>query len=809
MNLRKSTMATEGKTAPLYLEEEMKSSYLNYAMSVIVGRALPNVRDGLKPVQRRILYAMQELGLASNKPHRKSARVVGETLGKYHPHGDVAVYDALVRMAQDFSLRYPLVEGQGNFGSTDGDPPAAMRYTEVKLTPLAEEMLEDLDRETVDFAPNFDNSLQEPSLLPAKVPNLLLNGSAGIAVGMATNIPPHNLRELMDACVKMIDNPEVSLEEVLDIVKAPDFPTGGTIVGRRAIRAAYREGKGKLTLRGKASIETRDGKERIIITELPYQVNKAKLVEMIADLSQNDRIPGIKTLRDESDRKGTRVVIELMRGTSGQIALNQLYKYTPFQTTFGVILLSLVKGKPRLMNLAQMIRHYLDHRLEVVTRRTQFLLAREKRKAHLLEGLRKALEQIDRVIQIIRTSSDAKAASNTLITALDLTKLQAQAILEMRLQRLTGLEREKVEDDYQVSVKKIREMEDMLANKEKLWATIREELLELKKKYGDRRRTRIERTEKELTFRAEDLITKEEMVITATNKGYIKYTLLKAYRRQGRGGKGARGMIIGEEDFVEDLLIANTHSTLLFFTNQGKVHWARVYEIPQKKRSAKGRALVNFLSLGENERVTTTVAIDDFDASRFFLMVTRKGIVKKTPLSAYSRPQKGGIIGINLRKGDRLIKVLLVEKTQDIVLSTKQGKAIRFSEEDIRPTGRVSIGVKGISLSKEDEIRDAVVAEKNLSLLTITSNGYGKRTLFGRYRRTKRGGKGVINIRLALHKGTVIGTKKVGENDEILVITKKGKSIRLATRGVSVMGRATSGLRLIRLDTDDEVIALT
>lgn len=802
-------MAIEGKIAPLYLEEEMKNSYLNYAMSVIVGRALPNVRDGLKPVQRRILYAMHDLGLDSNKPHKKSARVVGETLGKYHPHGDLSVYDALVRMAQKFSLRYPLIEGQGNFGSTDGDPPAAMRYTEVKLTPLAEEMLEDLDKETVDFAPNFDDSLQEPSLLPAKVPALLLNGSSGIAVGMATNIPPHNLSELIDACIKMIDNPEVSLEEIIDIIKAPDFPTGGIIVGLRAVKTAYREGRGKIILRGKASIETKDGKERIIITELPYQVNKARLVEIIADSSQNNRIRGIRTLRDESDRKGTRVVVDLVRGMNGEIVLNQLYKYTPLQTTFGVILLALVDGKPRLLNLAQMIKYYLEHRLEVITRRTQFLLSKEERKAHLLEGLRKALDKIDRVIQIIRASSDTKKARDALIKLLDLTKLQAQAILEMRLQRLTGLEREKIEKDYQLSVKKIEEMKEMLAHKGKLWATIKEELKEIKKKYGDKRRTRIERKEKELMFKPEDLIKKEEVVITATNKGYIKYTLLQAYRKQGRGGKGASGMIIEKEDFVEDLLTANTHSTLLFFTNLGKVHWTRVYDIPQKKRSAKGRALVNFLSLGENERVTTTVPIDDFDDTRSFLMVTRKGIVKKTLLSAYSRPQKGGIIGINLKKEDKLIKALLVKEDQDVVLSTKQGKAIHFSEKDIRPTGRVSMGVKGISLNEEDEIRDAVIAEKNLSLLTITSKGYGKRTLFKKYRKTKRGGKGVINIRLALHKGAVVGVKKVSEDDEILVITKKGKSIRLAVRGVSLMGRATSGLRLIRIEEDDEVIALT
>jgi len=802
-------MAIEGKIAPLYLEEEMKNSYLNYAMSVIVGRALPNVRDGLKPVQRRILYAMHGLGLASNKPHKKSARVVGETLGKYHPHGDVAVYDALVRMAQKFSLRYPLIDGQGNFGSIDGDPPAAMRYTEVKLTPIAEEMLEDLDKETVDFVPNFDNSLQEPSLLPAKIPNLLLNGSSGIAVGMATNIPPHNLNELIDACIKMIENPEVSLEEILSIIKAPDFPTGGIIVGEKAIKTAYREGRGKITLRGRASIKNEEGKERIIITELPYQVNKASLVETIADLSQNNKIRGIRSLRDESDRKGTRVVVDLLRGTSSEVVLNQLYKYTSLQTTFGVILLALVDGKPRLLNLAQMIEYYLKYRLEVVTRRTEFLLSKEKKRAHLLEGLRKALSKIDKVIQIIRAASDTKEAKSALIKLLELTELQAQAILEMRLQRLTGLEREKIEKDYQASVKKIEEMEAMLADEEKIWMVIKEELREIKKKYGDRRRTAIEKKEEELIFKPEDLIKKEVVVITTTSQGYIKYTLLKIYRRQGRGGKGASGMNVREGDFVEDIITANTHSTLLFFTDLGKVHWARVYDIPQKKRSAKGRALVNFLSLQENEKVTATIAIDDFDTSRSFLMVTKKGMVKKTLLSAYSRPQKGGIIGINLKEEDKLIKVLLAEGEQDILLSTKQGKAILFSEKDVRPTGRVSIGVKGISLKEGDEVRDAVVVEEDGSLLTITSKGYGKRTLFSKYRKTKRGGKGIINIRLSLHKGEVAGVRKVKEKDEILVITKKGKSIRLAVRGISLMGRNTSGLRLIRLEKDDEVIALT
>ena len=806
-------MATEGKITPLYLEEEMKTSYLNYAMSVIVGRALPDVRDGLKPVQRRILYAMQDLGLTPNKSHKKSARVVGETLGKYHPHGDVAVYDTLVRMAQEFSLRYPLIDGQGNFGSTDGDPPAAMRYTEVRLSSITQELLQDLDKETVDFIPNFDNSLKEPSLLPAKIPNLLLNGSSGIAVGMATNIPPHNLGEVIEACIKIIENPNISPDELLEIIKAPDFPTGGIIIGEEAVRTAYKEGKGKLILRGKVLTQKIKGKECIVVIELPYQVNKAKLVETIADLSQNNRIRGIRSLRDESDRKGTRIVAELSRGVNARVVLNQLYKYTTLQVTFGVILLALVKGKPRLLTLAQMLNYYLEHRKEVVTRRTQFLLTKEKKRAHLLEGLRKALAEIDKVIQIIKSSSDTKEAKSGLIKLLELTELQAQAILDMRLQRLTGLEREKLEKDYHESIKKIEELEAVLASEEKIWAVIKEELLEIKKKYGDKRRTKIKKKKEELKFKPEDLITKEDIVITTTFRDYIKYTPLTAYKRQGRGGKGVSGMIVEKGDFIEDLFIANTHSILLFFTNIGKIYWTRAYEIPQKKRSAKGRAMVNFLSLEEGETISTTLAVDDFNSSKYLFMVTKKGMVKKTPLLAYSHPQKRGIIGINLKDEDKLIKVLLTEGDQDILLATKQGKAVHFSEEDVRPTGRVSRGVKGISLREGDEVKDAVVIEKDGTLLTITSHGYGKRTFFKKYRKTRRGGKGIINIRLSLHKGEVIGIKKIEgeekEEEEIIVITQKGKSIRLAVKNISIMGRSTSGLRIIRLGEDDKAIALT
>jgi DNA gyrase subunit A len=802
-------MALEGRIAPLYLEEEMKTSYLNYAMSVIVGRALPDVRDGLKPVQRRILYAMQGLGLLPNKPYRKSARLVGEVLGKYHPHGDMAVYDALVRMAQPFSLRHPLVDGQGNFGSVDGDPPAAMRYTEVRLSLITWEMLEDLDKETVDFLPNFDNSLKEPLVLPAKIPNLLLNGSSGIAVGMATNIPPHNLSELVEACIRMIEDPQISTDELLKIVRGPDFPTGGIIIGTRAIKKAYRYGKAKIILRGKANLETTQDRERIVITELPYQVNKAKLIETIAELSQNNRIKGLKNLRDESDKKGIRVVIELSRTTNAEVILNQLYKYTPLQTTFGVILLAILGGKPRLLNLAEMLRCYLDHRKEVVTRRTKFLLSREQKKAHLLEGIRKALAKLDEVINIIRLASNPEEAKNHLIKLLRLSDEQARAILDMRLVRLTHLERDKVDQDYAESVRKIGTLKEMLAREPLIWATIKEELIQIKEKYGEERHTRIKTVVKELTFKPEDLIKKEEIVVTTTHHGYIKYTPLRAYKRQRRGGKGMSGMAMEKEDFVEDLFVTHTHSILLFFTNLGKVHWARAYEIPQKKRSAKGRALVNFLSLGKNERVSTTLCLDNFDYEGFLLMATKKGKVKKTRLSAYSHPKKGGIAGIRLQAEDELIKAMLTQGEENIVLVTKKGKAIVFSEKDVRPTGRTSLGVKGISLAEEDEVMDAVIAKEDEALFTITSRGYGKRTLFAKYRKTRRGGKGIINQRFVPRKGEVVGAKRIKRSDELIVITRKGKSIRLAAKNISLIGRNTSGPRIIRLDGDDKVIALT
>ena len=801
-------MEKEGRIESLYLEEEMGSSYLSYAMSVIVGRALPDVRDGLKPVQRRIFYAMQGLGLYPNKPYRKAARLVGEVLGKYHPHGDMAVYDALVRMAQDFSLRHPLVDGQGNFGSVDGDPPAAMRYTEVKLSPITQELLEDLDKETVDFQPNFDGSLEEPTILPAKLPNLLLNGSSGIAVGMATNIPPHNLGELVDACVEMIEEPEVSLDELIRRVKGPDFPTGGEILGQEGIEAAYTSGKAKITLRGRVSVTTLKERDCLLINELPYQVNKAKLVELIAELAQNNRIKGIRNLRDESDKGGIRVVIELARGTVPQIVLNQLYQYTPLQITFGIILLALAGGKPRLLSLSQAIRFFLDHRKEVVTRRTAFLLQGEKKRAHILEGLRRALGAIDKVIEIIKSALSPEEAKKGLIKLLQLSDAQVQAILDMRLGRLTGLERKKIDEDYARSVDKIKELEGLLASEDRIWSTIKEELLQIKEKYGQPRRTLIKQRETPLILRPEDLITRENIVITITSQGYIKCTPLKAYRRQSRGGKGVSGMALEQMDDIDSLILANTHSTLLFFTNLGRIYWAMAYDIPEKRRSAKGRAIVNFLHLGEEERVRTAIALDSCEDERFLLMATRKGMVKKTSLSAYSHPQKGGIIGIRLKEEDELINVLLTSGDEDIILCTRKGRAILFSEKEVRPTQRASRGVKGISLSPDDEVAAAEVAEGREALFTITRRGYGKRTLFSKYRKTKRGGKGVINIRLVSEKGGVAGMKKVKGTDEIIVITRKGRSVRIPVRSVRLIGRNTIGSRIVRLDKDDEVVSI-
>lgn len=803
-------MPTEERINQLLLEEEMRKSYLSYAMSVIAGRALPDVRDGLKPVQRRILYAMQELGLLPNRPYRKSARVTGEVLGKFHPHGDAAVYDALVRMAQVFSLRHPLVDGQGNFGSVDGDPPAAMRYTEVRLASISEELLRDLDKETVDLIPNFDNSLQEPTVLPAGFPNLLLNGASGIAVGMATNIPPHNLEELIDACVAMIENPQITDDELLEFVKGPDFPTGGIILRSKGLKKAYREGKGKVILRGKAFIEQEDSRERIIIEEIPYQVNKTKLIEKIVDLAHADRIKGIKNIRDESDKRGIRVVIDISRAASSNVILNQLYKHTPLQISFGIILLALVDGKPQQLSLSQALRHYLSHRREIIIRRTRYLLDKEEKKAHILEGLRTALGELDEVIQIIRGSANPQEAKQKLITTLSLSETQADSILNMRLQRLTALEREKVESDYRESLEKIREFKSILGSDARVWQIIKEELIHIREKYANPRKTMIEVGGiQDIEIKPEDLIKKEDILVTVTSNGYIKYTPLRSYKRQKRGGRGMSGILLSKEDSVQDLFLCNTHSTLLFFTNSGKVHSTKAYEIPQKKRSGRGRAIVNFLALANDEEIATTIPIDGFPVDRFFLMVTRKGMVKKTPVNEYSNLQRGGIKAINLREKDELIKVLISSGEDDVILSTREGMAIRFSEKDVPSTGRVSMGVKGISLSEEDVVIDANLVKDDEDLFTITTRGYGKRTSVSEYRRIRRGGKGVKNIRLRPKLGKVKCSKKVTETDEVLVITKMGKSMRLWVKNIRKTGRLAMGTRIIRVAKNDEVIAVT
>ncbi|NQS90461.1 DNA gyrase subunit A [Patescibacteria group bacterium] len=799
----------EGKIVPLYLEEEMRKSYLSYAMSVIVGRALPDVRDGLKPVQRRILYAMQGLGLTPNKPHRKAARLVGEVLGKYHPHGDTAVYDASVRMAQDFSLRYPLIDGQGNFGSIDGDPPAAMRYTEVKLSSIAEELLEDLDKDTVNFIPNFDNSLEEPVVLPAKFPNLLLNGSSGIAVGMATNIPPHNLGELIDGCIRMIENPQITVDELLEVIKGPDFPTRGIILKEKGIEEAYKRGRGKIILRGRAQVQEEEGKEKIIIREIPYQVNKTRLIEKIADLAGEEKIKGVKAVRDESDKKGIRVVIEFSHLANPEVVLNQLYKYTSLQITFGIIFLALVDGKPQLLTLPWAIKCYLKHRREIVIRRTRFLLKREEKRAHILEGLKKALHKLNEVIKIIRSSTNPKEAKQSIIEFLSLTETQAQAILDMRLQRLTGLEREKIEKDYQITVKNIKGFKEVLVSDEKIWTIIKNELIQIKDKYATPRRTSIEEEEKELSFKPEDLIEKEDIIVTTTSQGYIKYTPLRAYKRQKRGGKGASGISLDQGDIVRDSFICNTHSTLLLFTNLGKVHLTKAYNIPEKKKTSRGRALVNFLSLRKEEKITATIPVDSFNPDQFLFMITRKGIVKKTPLIKFARVFRGGIIAIKLREKDELIRVLLTSGDNDVVLCTRNGKAVCFSEKDVRPLRRASIGVKGIYLKENDEVKDANLTRENESLFTITSRGYGKRTSFSQYRKTRRGGRGIINIRLRPDRGEVVAIKKVNKKDEVVIITQKGKSIRLLAKYVRLSKRNTMGTRIIKLGKDDKVIGIT
>ncbi|NOZ76670.1 MAG: DNA gyrase subunit A [Euryarchaeota archaeon] len=794
------------RVIPVKIEDEMKRSYIDYAMSVIVGRALPDVRDGLKPVHRRILYAMHDMGIRSRSPYKKCARIVGEVLGKYHPHGDMAVYDALVRMAQDFNLRYPLIDGQGNFGSIDGDSAAAMRYTEARLARIAEEMLQDIDKDTVDFLPNFDDSLQEPEVLPAKLPNLLINGASGIAVGMATNIPPHNLVEVVDATIRVIDEPEVEVPELMEVIKGPDFPTGGIIYGRWGIMNAYVTGRGSVKVRARAEMEEVKGRDRIIVTELPYQVNKARLIESIAELVKDKRIEGIADLRDESDREGMRVVIELKKGAVPEIVLNQLFKHTQMETSFGIINLALVDGEPKVLGLKETIQCYIDHRREVVRRRTQFELDRAEKRAHILEGLLTALDNIDAVIKLIRGSKTVDQAREGLIENFELTKEQAQAILDMRLQKLTGLEREKIEEEHRSLKEKIAWYREVLADEGKVLAIIKEELQELKETYGDGRRTEIVDAEAELDM--EDLIAEEDMVVIITREGYIKRVPVDVYRSQGRGGKGIIGMETKEGDTVENIFIASTHDYMLFFTNQGRVHWLKVYRIPESGRYSRGKAIVNLLEVGEGERITASFAIKEFTEGYYLMMATRFGKVKKTELTAYSRPRRGGIIAIGLQEGDELIKVVMTNGRREVVLATKEGKAIKFHEEDVRPMGRPAMGVRGIRLKGEDEVVGMVLAQEDESLLTVTENGFGKRTPFSEYPLQRRGGQGVINIKTTKRNGKVVGIVTVARDGEVMFTSSRGIVIRVPVRDISVIGRNTQGVTLMRLQEGDRVVGV-
>jgi DNA gyrase subunit A len=795
------------RQAPVPIEEEMRKSYLDYAMSVIVGRALPDIRDGLKPVHRRVLFAMHELGLTWNRAYKKSARVVGEVLGKYHPHGDAPVYEALVRMVQEFSLRYPLVDGQGNFGSIDGDPPAAMRYTETRLAKIAHELLADIEKDTVDFTPNFDESLQEPLVLPTKVPNLLVNGSSGIAVGMATNIPPHNLREVVDALVRVIDEPDVSIDELMKLVPGPDFPTRGYIYGRSGIREAYTTGRGIITLRAKAHVEKmRGGREAIIVTELPYQVNKASLMEKIGELVRDKRIEGISERRDESNREGIRIVLELGRGEMPQIVINQLYKHTQMQTTFGVIMLALVGRRPQVVNLKQMLQEFIAFRREVVTRRTKYDLARAEERAHILEGLRKAVDQLDLVIRLIRQAESPDAAKDALVRQLQLSEIQAKAILDMRLQRLTQLERHKIVEEHEQTLALIADLKGILASEQRLLGIIKDELGALKEEFGDERRTEILAETQDLTI--EDLLADEDMVVTITRSGYIKRTHVEAYRSQKRGGKGVTGMETKEEDIVEDLFVASTHSFLLFFTNKGKVHWLKVHEIPEGGRQAKGKAMANVLSLGEAERVATCVPVRDFESGGYVLFATKQGKVKKTELSAFSHPRAGGIQAISLEDGDEVMGARRTDGQREVLLSTKQGMIIRFPEDEVRPMGRTAAGVRGIDVDEGDQVIAAETIKEGVTILTVTERGYGKRTPLDEYRLQGRAGKGIIDIKTEGRNGSVVGMLQVREGDDVLLVTTKGKMIRFPVSDVKLQGRNTMGVRIVDLDADDKVGSL-
>ncbi|CCL24923.1 DNA gyrase subunit A [Clostridioides difficile] len=795
-------MEENNKILPIEIAEEMKKSYIDYSMSVIAGRALPDVRDGLKPVHRRILYSMSELNLTPDKPYRKSARIVGDVLGKYHPHGDTAVYYAMVRMAQDFSTRALLVDGHGNFGSVDGDSPAAMRYTEAKMSKLSLELLRDIEKETVDFKPNFDESLKEPSVLPARYPNLLVNGSNGIAVGMATSIPPHNLAEVIDATVYLIDNPECSVDDLIKFVQGPDFPTAAIIMGKESIAEAYRTGRGKVKVRSRAFIEELPkGKQQIIVTEIPYQVNKAKLVERIAELVKEKRIEGISDLRDESNRNGMRIVIELKRDANANIVLNNLYKHSQMEDTFSIIMLALVDGQPRVLNLKQILYHYIKHQEDVVTRRTKFELNKAEARAHILEGLKIALDNIDAVISLIRASKTGQEAKIGLIEKFKLTEIQAQAILDMRLQRLTGLERDKIEAEYEDLIKKINRLKEILADERLLLNVIKDEITIIKENYSDERRTEIRHAEGEIDMR--DLISDEEIAITLTHFGYIKRLPSDTYKSQKRGGRGISALTTREEDFVRHLVTTTTHSRLLFFTNKGRVFKLNAYEIPEGKRQAKGTAIVNLLQLSADEKIATLIPIDGNDENEYLLLATKKGIVKKTKREEFKNINKSGLIAIGLRDDDELIGVELTDGKQEVLLVTKEGMSIRFDENDIRYMGRTAMGVKGITLSKEDFVVSMNLCSKGTDVLVVSKNGFGKRTNIEEYRSQIRAGKGIKTYNISEKTGTIVGADMVNEDDEIMIINSDGVLIRIRVNEISLFGRVTSGVKLMK--TNDEV----
>jgi DNA gyrase subunit A len=800
-------MIEVNKTAEISIETEMKQSYLDYAMSVIIGRALPDVRDGLKPVHRRVLFAMRELKNDWNKPYKKSARIVGDVIGKYHPHGDSAVYDTIVRMAQDFSMRYPLVDGQGNFGSIDGDPPAAMRYTEIRMTRLAHEMLEDLDKETVDFVPNYDESMTEPSVLPSKIPDLLINGSSGIAVGMATNIPPHNISEVINALKALIDNPSITIEEIMEHVPGPDFPTYGIIYGIDGINEAYRTGRGIFRVRANAKVEIdkRTKQETIVISELPYQVNKARLIEKIAGLVKNKQIEGIRYVRDESDREGMRIAIGLKKDQVAEVLINQLFRQTQMETSFGIIFLAVVDNRPMILNFKDILEHFILHRKDVIVRRTIFDLRKAEERAHILEGLKIALENLDEVVKLIRESKTPPEARTGLMERFGLTQIQAQAILDMRLQRLTGLEQEKILEEYEQIIKDIQWFRQILSEEKLVLDIIKNELTQIEETYGDARRTRIVEETREITI--EDMIVEEDMVVTISNNGYIKRTPITLYQAQKRGGKGKTGMGTKEEDFVSLLFVASTHHTFLFITNQGRVYWAKVYDIPQSARQSRGKAIVNLLNFQENEKLATVLAVPAFEPGYHVLMATKNGLVKKTELMAYSRPRSGGIIAINIVEGDELISARITNGTLNVFMCTAMGKSIRFHESDVRPTGRTAQGVLGMRMEKKDRIVGLEVLSYGQTLFTVTENGYGKRTSIDEYPVQKRGGKGVITIKTSERNGQVVGILLVDDEDDVMLIANSGKIIRMAVKDISIISRNTQGVKLISVEPDEQVVA--